>query len=124
MTYFLSIDYEEYNTKSYKGVVISSYENEQSIELIRLNTGSPELDEKRALRKLYDLVGEVEVVYMSSYDNYFMDFEYENNSEYRAEVDKMNEETQNKIKEYKKEIGKSEDEELTVEEFNYIINKR
>jgi hypothetical protein len=73
--YFLTVDYEEENIKSYKGVCIDKYENSKSEELVRSNAGDIRLDERRALEMLYDLVGEVRVVYSSSYDNYFMDLD-------------------------------------------------
>jgi len=124
MRYFLSIDYDEGDTKSYRGIVIKDYEDGKSVELLRVNTSSPQLDEKRALHKLSELVGNVKVCYLSSYDNYYMDLDYENNPEYRAEVDKGVREIDEKIERYKKEIGKDEDDKLTIEEFNYIINRR
>ena len=107
--YYLSVDYEECNTKSYKGIVIRESRDEDFKEIIRVNTGSVELDERRALHKLYDLVGEVNVQYMSSYDHYFMDFDYEHDPEVRTSVDKMNKEQDEKIDNYKREIGKSEE---------------
>lgn len=124
MNYYLSIDYEGFNTKSYKGVVICETKDGQSVEIVRANTGSPELDERRALHQLYDLVGNVDVHYLSSYDDYFMDLGYENNPEFKAEADKDLAETEEKIKKFKNEIGKSEDDELTIEEFNYIYNRK
>ena len=123
MRYLLSIDYKEGNTKTYRGVVIFDSSTTPWKELVRVNTGSPQLDEKRALHKLYDLIGEATVHYLSSYDNYFMDFDYEHDPVYRADVDTIQKEQDDKINAYKKEIGKSEDDELTIEEFNYIINK-
>jgi len=124
MRYLLSIDYEEGNTKSYRGVVIDDSSVTPWIELVRVNTGSPQLDEKRALRQLRKLIKDADVYYMSSYDNYFMDFDYETDPVYRADVDAIQKEQDEKIDAYKKEIGKSEDDELTIEEFNYIINRR
>ena len=124
MRYFLSIDYDEGNTKSYRGITIKDYDDGKTVEFVRVNTGSPQLDEKRALRKLFELVGNVEVCYLSSYDNYYMDLDYENDPEYRAEVDKGVAEMNEKIEKYKIEIGKGEDDKLTIEEFNYIYNRK
>jgi len=124
MRYFLSIDYDEGDTKSYRGVLISDYKDGKSVELVRINTGSLQLDEKRAFRKLSELVGNVEVCYLSSYDNYYMDLDYENDPEYRAEVDKGVAEMDEKIEKYKIEIGKGKDDKLTIEEFNYIYNRK
>jgi len=124
MRYLLSIDYDEGDSKSYRGVVIYDSNVEPWKELVRVNTGSPQLDEKRAMRKSHDLIGEVTVYYMSSYDDYFMDFDYENDPEYRALVDEDMRKQDEKIEKYKIEICKSEDDDLTIEEFNYIINRR
>lgn len=124
MRYLLSIDYEEGDSKSYRGVVIYDSNVEPWKELVRINTGSPQLDEKRAMRKSYDLIGEETVYYLSSYDNYFMDFDYDNDPKVKAEFDKMVEEQDEKIRKYKIEIGKDEDYELTIKEWNYIINRK
>ena len=124
--YLLLIDYDEPNSKSYRGVVIYDSSVEPWKELVRVNTGSPAEDEETALERIFDVIDEeeCEISYMSSYDHYFMDYDYENNPETKAEVDRMNKEQDDKIEKYKKEIGKGEDDELTIEEWNYIINRR
>jgi len=94
MRYLLSIDYDDFNVKSYRGVVISDGNNDKIIELVRVNTGDIKLDEEVAIDKLFDVINEEEcdIHYMSSYDHYFMDFDYENDPKYRAEVDAVREE--------------------------------
>jgi len=126
MRYLLSIDYDDFNVKSYRGVVISDSKNDKIIELVRVNTGDIKLDEEVAIDKLFDVINEEEcdIHYMSSYDHYFMDLDYENDPEYRAEVDEDMRKQEEKIEKYKMEIGKCEDDELTIEEWNYIINRR
>lgn len=126
MKYLLSIDYDECDTKSYRGVVINDIENGKIVELIRVNTGNIKLDEETALDELFEVIDkdEYDIDYMSSYDHYFMDFDYENDLIYRADVDAMQKEQDEKIKMYKIEIEKGEAEDLTMEEFNYIINRR
>ena len=124
MRYLLSIDYDEPDSKTYRGVVIYDSEKDEWEEVVRVNTGSPQLDEKRALRKFHKLIDNAVVYYLSSYDHYFMDFDYDNDPKVKAEVDKMVEEQEEKIRKYKKRIGKEEDDDLTTEEWNYIINRR
>jgi len=122
--YLLLIDYDEPNSKSYRGVVIYDSNVEPWKELVRVNTGSPAEDEETALERIFDVIDEeeCEISYMSSYDHYFMD--YDNDPAYRADVDAIQKEQDEKIEKYKKEIGKGEDEELTLEEWNYIINRK
>ena len=123
MKYLLSIDYDEYDVKSYRGVVI--YDGKIK-ELVRVNTGNIQLDEETALDELFEMIkkDEYDIQYMSSYDHYFMDYDYENDPEYRADVDAIQKEQDDRVDRYKKDIGRSEDEDLTIEEWNYIINRR
>jgi hypothetical protein len=74
MSYYLTVDYEDFKPKTYNGLSIykSNY-NSKSEKIVSVNTGILEDDEDIALDKLYDLVGEVQVQYLSSYDNYLDD---------------------------------------------------
>mgnify|MGYP000920861242 CR=1 FL=1 len=120
--YILRVKYKEYKPSPYKGIIISDASLPKGKQdIVKVNTGSIELDERRALHQLYDLVGEVDITYSSSYDNYFMDLDYENDPETRASVDAMEKELNEKIERYKKEIGKKE---LSIDELNYAINRK
>jgi hypothetical protein len=87
-SYFLGIEYKDYKPNTtYKGVFIDRYLKGHSKQIISVNTGDAKADEELALEKLYDIAGEVSVTYQSSYDDYFMDFKYENDPEYRKQCD-------------------------------------
>jgi hypothetical protein len=117
--FYLSVDYNEGKINTYNGVVITKTENDIRKEIIKINTGNIEKDEEVAMYAISDLFGEVDIYYMSSYDNYLMDVQYETDPEFRKDVDEENRILEEKIENYKRELGKDE---LSIEEFNYIVN--
>lgn len=83
-TYYLSVDYEEFKPETYKGVCILDFNLPRSErEILRVCTGSVELDARRAVKKLKEIIKdeEYEIRYLSSYDNYLLDLEFCNNPE-------------------------------------------
>lgn len=121
--FHLSVDYDEPQPNTYRGIVAYSDSLKDGDEIIRVNTGDLEVDYQLVINVLCDYIGENEVNArcLSSFDNYKMDLDYQNDPKYREDVDKCEAELTKKIEDYKRELGKDE---LTIEEFNYIVNKR
>lgn len=77
-SYYLRVDYSEFDTTTYKGIVINKNNGDEDIEVVRVCSNNFELDEEFALSLLYKLEGEVTVTYLSSYDDYKTDLETKN----------------------------------------------
>lgn len=113
--YGVHVDYIEGDLKTYKGTFVTR----DMKEIFRCNIGDYKKDYELCSMFVWEFTNEFDR--FSSCDNYEMDLDYENDPEYRADVDKTNKEMDEKIEAYKKELGKDE---LTIEEMNYIWNKR
>ena len=71
--YYLVVDYDEPDVQTYRGIKIFKNNGDEDIEIIRINSGDIKLDEELSLDALSEIAGEVNVSYLSSYDDYFMD---------------------------------------------------
>jgi hypothetical protein len=90
-TYSLIVDYDEFVPETYRGVCILDFSlPKEEREIIRVCTGSVELDTKRAIKKLEEIMNEEEgkVIYLSSYDNYLSDLELSKDPEMKHVYDK------------------------------------
>lgn len=67
---YVSIDYEEFKTETYKGCTLR---NNSSSELVRINTNQPELDFELIVAVAHELSDTV--ICFSSCDHYFMDID-------------------------------------------------
>jgi hypothetical protein len=91
--YYLTVNYIECDTKTYEGISIHKNNGNEDEEIIRINSGDIEEDEDLALAVFCEMVGEdTNIRYLSSYDNYFDDLQYENDPVFRAEVDAIRKE--------------------------------
>lgn len=84
MNYCLVVNYEEFKPNTYKGITIERINEMGKPEKVltvntkkerKVNVKKLNKDVEKALNQLYDLVGEVQVEYLSSYDNYLMDID-------------------------------------------------
>ena len=87
--YWLSVDYDEEDViNSYRGIEI----HEDKILRVKINSGNIKLDEDLAIHILNNIIEDDDdnstIQYMSSYDNYFMDLDIENDPVLKAEVEK------------------------------------
>lgn len=119
-SYFLDVAYNEEKTSTYNGITISKSLEGVSTEIIKINSGNIDIDEKIACNTLYSMYGKVDLFYKSSYDNYFQDLEYETNPEVKNEIDKINDELNKYIQNYL--ITNSKDD-LTTDEYTKLLNE-
>ena len=84
-TFYLEVDYEECKPETYKGVFV----REGRKEILRVNMGDVDLDLNLVYEILVNIIDEeYNTCEMSSIDHFYMDCEYENNPEYKSDVDK------------------------------------
>lgn len=119
--YYLGVLYEEGDTSTYQGVFIDKDENNKSERIIFSNKyNDVEKDIEDAMDCLDEFIDEdISVTFLSSYDNYYMDLEYENDPEVRAEIDAIGKEFEEALE---KHMIENNLKEIVPKDYSNIFN--